>query len=83
VYCIVFYCNVNRYLFSASHCKPNRSVFSASQLQLRLKAREIQGKGKRENRGTKRRRKAISERRTNRCTGPGFPVLAIIVSTRK
>src|SRR6218665_3427758 len=44
----------------------------------RERERERQGQGSRENRVTKRRTKAIPERRTNRCKGPG---LAFLVNT--
>ena len=58
MYCIKI--SIYRFLL----CKPNRSAFSVFQLEkkVRLKVRE-RWKGNRENKGTKRRREEIPERR--------------------
>ena len=62
---IVLFCIVCRYLDSASQGKLSQaevlSVHFSCRKKVRLKARERQGKGSRENRGTKRRREAIPD----------------------
>src|SRR6218665_492658 len=56
------------FIYRLSVHKPNRG----SRKKVRLKTRQGQRGKKKENWGAKRRKEAITQRRTNRCKGPGL-----------
>src|SRR6218665_504185 len=56
------------FIYRLSVHKPNRG----SRKKVRLRTRQGQRGKKKENWGAKRRKEAITERRTNRCKGPGL-----------
>src|SRR6218665_2508136 len=85
------YCIVYRLLYSAFHGMSQTeapSVHFSYRKKVRLKTRERQEKGSRENRRVKRRRKVIPERRTNRWKGrglqskPSVPSLILVLPFR-